>query len=154
MLEANLDDATGEQLAHALRALLEAGAHDAWITPVVMKKGRPGHTVHVLADPSLSEPLRDVLRTTTGTFGVRVLHGERWPTARTIDPVDVSGFPVRVKVGGGRAKPEFEDVVRVATETGLSIAEVSSRAEQAWRQRTDTDERGADVHPSNADEPA
>jgi uncharacterized protein (TIGR00299 family) protein len=154
VLEANLDDATGEQLAHALRALLEAGAHDAWITPVVMKKGRPGHTVHVLADPSLTESLRDVLRTTTGTFGVRVLHAERWPSARTIEPVDVAGFPVRVKVGGGRAKPEFEDVVRVATETGLSIAEVSSRAEQAWRQRTDTDERGADVHPSNADEPA
>ena len=154
VLEANLDDATGEQLAHALRALLEAGAHDAWITPVVMKKGRPGHTVHVLADPSLSEPLRDVLRTTTGTFGVRVLHGERWPAARTIDPVDVSGFPVRVKVGGGRAKPEFEDVVRVASETGLSIAEVSSRAEQAWRERSGTDGGGAQVRPSDADEPA
>ena len=154
VLEANLDDATGEQLAHALRALLEAGAHDAWITPVVMKKGRPGHTVHVLADPSLSEPLRDVLRTTTGTFGGRVLHGERWPAARTIDPVDVSGFPVRVKVGGGRAKPEFEDVVRVASETGLSIAEVSSRAEQAWRERSGTDGGGAQVRPSDADEPA
>ena len=42
LLEANLDDATGEQLAHAVRRLLDAGAHDAWITPVIMKKGRPG----------------------------------------------------------------------------------------------------------------
>ena len=52
LLEANVDDATGEQLAHAVEALLEAGAHDAWLSPVIMKKGRPGSVVHVLADPS------------------------------------------------------------------------------------------------------
>ena len=51
LLEANVDDVTGEVLAHAIGALLEAGAHDAWITPIIMKKGRPGHTVSVLADP-------------------------------------------------------------------------------------------------------
>ena len=141
VLEANLDDATGKQLAHALGSLLGAGAHDAWLTPVLMKKGRPGHTVHVLADPSLAESLRDVLRTTTGTFGVRVLHAERWPAARTIEPVDVGGYAVHVKVGGGRVKAEFDDVARVSGETGLAIAEVASRAEQAWRERSDTAEQ-------------
>lgn len=154
VLEANLDDATGEQLAHALRSLLDAGAHDAWITPVVMKKGRPGHTVHVLADPSLNESLRDVLRVATGTFGVRVLHGERWPASRTIEPVDVAGFVVHVKAGGSRVKAEFDDVVRVAAETGLPVTEVASRAEQAWRERSDTDGHVETVRPSDGDEPA
>lgn len=154
VLEANIDDATGEQLAHALRSLLDAGAHDAWVTPVVMKKGRPGHTVHALSDPALSETLRDVLRTTTGTFGVRALTGERWPAARMIEPVDVSGLPIRVKVGGGRVKAEFDDVVRVAAETGLSTSEVASRAEQAWRERSEGARDAPGIDPSDADEPA
>ncbi len=134
VLEANLDDITGEQLAHALHSLLDAGAHDAWVTPVVMKKGRPGHTIHVLADPSLLESLRDLLRVTTGTFGVRALHGDRWPAARTIEPVEVAGYPVHMKAGGGRVKAEFDDVARVAAQTGLAVSEVASRAEQAWRE--------------------
>ncbi len=160
VLEANLDDATGEQMAHALRSLLNAGAHDAWITPVVMKKGRPGHTIHVLADPSLSETLRDLLRITTGTFGVRALHGERWPAARTIAPVDVAGYAVHVKAGGGRVKAEFDDVARVSAETGLAVSEVASLAEQAWRERVEpegageTEGRPAGVVHSDGNEPA
>jgi uncharacterized protein (TIGR00299 family) protein len=159
VLEANLDDATGEQLAHALRSLLDAGAHDAWITPVVMKKGRPGHTIHVLADPSLVEALRDLLRVTTGTFGVRALHGERWPAARTIEPVHVGGHPVNVKAGGGRVKAEFDDVAKVSAETGLSVTEVASRAEQAWRELSDAGApagagRPRELHPPDGNEPA
>jgi uncharacterized protein (TIGR00299 family) protein len=150
---------TGEQLAHALRSLLDAGAHDAWLTPVVMKKGRPGHTIHVLADPSLSESLRDLLRVTTGTFGIRALHGERWPAARTIEPVDVAGFEVHIKAGGGRVKAEFDDVAHVSATTGLPVMEVASRAEQAWRERPDanghaTDGHGAGLAPDDEDEPA
>jgi pyridinium-3,5-bisthiocarboxylic acid mononucleotide nickel chelatase len=157
VLEANLDDATGEQLAHALRSLLDAGAHDAWITPVVMKKGRPGHTIHVLADPSLLESLRDLVKMTTGSFGVRALYGERWPAARTIEPVQVAGYPVHVKAGGGRIKAEFDDVAMVSAETGLALAEVASRAEQAWRERTETPDsptEGPDLPPPTDDVPA
>jgi uncharacterized protein (TIGR00299 family) protein len=135
VLEANLDDATGEQLAHAVGALLDAGAHDAWITPIVMKKGRPGHTVHVLGDPSLSARLRAVLRSTTGTFGVRAAAYERWPSARSVTSVEVDGEPVSMKVGPERAKPEFDDVVRAAGRTGATPREVGSRAEEAWRHR-------------------
>jgi len=57
-LEANLDDVTGETLAHAVEALLGDGALDAWVTPVLMKKGRPGHVVSVLCDPVLVGDLR------------------------------------------------------------------------------------------------
>lgn len=137
MLEANLDDATGEQLAHAVAALLEAGAHDAWVTPVVMKKGRPAHTLHALCDPALAGALRQVFESKTGTFGVRALAGERWPAAREIAVVEVTGLPIRVKVGPGRVKPEFDDVARAAERTGLALREVSSRAEEAWRHGAD-----------------
>ncbi len=134
-LETNVDDVTGEQLAHAVEVLLSAGAHDAWITPVVMKKGRPGHTVHALCDPALAGRLRDLLRSATGTYGVRGHQGERWPSARRMASIDVEGEPVRMKVGPRRAKPEFDDVVRAAQRTGLPVSEVAWRAEVAWRER-------------------
>jgi uncharacterized protein (TIGR00299 family) protein len=133
VLAANLDDATGEQLALALGALLDAGALDAWVTPAVMKKGRPGHTVHVLCDPARAEALSDVVRRTTGSFGVRAVRAERWPESRHVEEVHVEGHPVRMKVGLTRAKAEPEDVARVAAATGLDLHEVASRAEEAWR---------------------
>src|SRR5439155_12199920 len=55
LLETNVDDATGETIAHAVGALLEAGAHDAWVTPILMKKGRPAYTISALADPAPAE---------------------------------------------------------------------------------------------------
>ena len=101
VLEVNVDDATGETLAHTIGALLDAGAHDAWITPILMKKGRPAHTVSVLADVALSAQLAEVLVQETGSLGVRGATIDRWPAARQSDTVDVAGFPVRVKVSPG-----------------------------------------------------
>ncbi len=135
VLEANLDDVTGEQLAHALAALLDAGAHDAWITPVTMKKGRPGHVLSVLCDPSRAEALRDVVQSSTGSLGVRATTAQRWPAARSMAEVEVGGERVRIKVAAARAKPEFDDVARAAARTGLPLHEVSSLAEEAWRRR-------------------
>ena len=132
LLEVNVDDATGETLAHAVAALLEAGAHDAWITPIVMKKGRPAYTVSALTEPVLAEQVAHTLTSETGSFGVRGSTIERWPSARTTDAVDVAGMPVRVKVGPGRAKAEHDDAARVARLTGLPLREVTSRAEAAW----------------------
>jgi hypothetical protein len=134
LLETNLDDVTGEQLGYAVAAALEGGAFDAWVSAVTMKKGRPGHVLHVLTDPAHLEPLRHTIHTTTGTFGVRATSAERWPAARTFDEVSIDGLVVRMKVGYGRAKPEFEDVASIATATGAAIHDVASRAEAAWRQ--------------------
>ena len=133
LLEANLDDATGEQLAHAVEVLLDAGVHDAWLTPVIMKKGRPGTVVHALCDPSLVAVVRDVLRDTTGSLGVRVTGAERWPVSRSSQSVWVDGHLVRVKVSTGRVKAEYEDVARVARRTGQPLREVAFRAEALWR---------------------
>jgi pyridinium-3,5-bisthiocarboxylic acid mononucleotide nickel chelatase len=135
LLETNLDDVTGEQVARAAAALLDGGAHDAWVSQVVMKKGRPGQVLHALCDPALADRLRAVMRETTGSFGVRAFTGERWPEARTMDVVQVTGESLRVKAGRDRVKAEPDDVARVATSTGLGAAEVASRAEEAWRTR-------------------
>ena len=134
-LEANVDDATGEQLAHAVAELLEAGAHDAWLSPVVMKKGRPGSVVHVLCDPSGAHRLRAILRAETGTLGVRASTAERWPAARTFDSVEVDGNLIRMKVSAGRVKAEHDDVARAARRSGQTLREVAFLAETTWRQQ-------------------
>lgn len=137
-LEANVDDATGEQLAHAVSELLGAGAHDAWLSPAVMKKGRPGSVVHVLCDPSAGHRLRRVLRAETGTLGVRGTTGERWPASRSFDTVVVDGNLIRMKVSPGRVKAEHDDVARAARRSGQTLREVAFRAEAAWRQQQET----------------
>ncbi len=138
LLEVNVDDATGETLAHAIVALLDAGAHDAWVTPIVMKKGRPAHTVSALADPSLAAQVGRVLAAQTGSLGVRGQTLERWPSAREQGEVEVEGVPVRVKVSPGRVKIEHDDAARIARRSGLPLREVVSRAEEAWRRRQPT----------------
>jgi uncharacterized protein (DUF111 family) len=132
-LAANVDDATGEQLAHAVAVLLEAGAHDAWLAPVIMKKGRPGTVVNVLCEPSMVASLRGVLRETTGSLGVRMAGMERWPAARSSESVWIDGQLIRVKVSPDRIKAEHDDVARAARRTGLPLREVAFRAEALWR---------------------
>jgi uncharacterized protein (DUF111 family) len=146
LLETNLDDATGEVLAHTVEALLGAGAHDAWITPVLMKKGRPGHTVSALVDPALAESIRAALQSETGSLGVRGTLLERWPASRVVTEVEVEGEPVRVKVSPGRVKVEQRDAARVAAHHGLPLREVLYRAESEWR-RNDRDDPGRHVPP-------
>jgi uncharacterized protein (TIGR00299 family) protein len=135
LLEANLDDATGETLAHTIAALLDAGAHDAWVTPIVMKKGRPAHTVHVLVEPADAARLANVLSRETGTLGVRGAELQRWPSSRRMGEVEVEGESVRVKVSPNRVKVEHDDAARVAERTGIPLREVVSLAEEAWRRR-------------------
>ena len=137
LVEANVDDATGEVLAHAVAALLDAGAHDAWVTPVVMKKGRPAHVVSALADPAVAAQVAQVLTAETGSLGVRGSTLERWPRSRSIATVEVAGMPVRVKLSPGRVKVEHDDAARVAELGRLPLREVMSLAEAEARLQTE-----------------
>jgi uncharacterized protein (TIGR00299 family) protein len=152
VLEATVDDVTGETLAYAVARLLEEGAFDAWVSPVMMKKGRPGHVVTVLADPARSAALRTVLREETGTLGVRGYPVDRWPSPRTFGQVDVDGQAIRIKVSPGRAKAEHDDVADAARALGLPLRVVAARADSAWQQRqAGTDSEGrAGVSPPAA----
>jgi uncharacterized protein (TIGR00299 family) protein len=137
LLETNLDDATGQEVARALERALAEGALDAWAAPVTMKKGRPGLVVSVLARPGDVARLEAVLFSETTTLGVR-----RCPVARTVlarEHVTVATpwGPVRVKVrqtsAGREAAPEHDDCLRVATAHGLPLREVQEAARRAWR---------------------
>ena len=133
LLETTVDDVTGEVLAHAVEVLVSAGAHDAWITPVVMKKGRPGQVVSALVDPVDSNRIGVLLQRETGSLGVRSSTLERHASRRHMEEVDVEGMTVRIKVGPHRAKAEQADAARVAARTGLPLREVLARAEAKWQ---------------------
>ena len=133
LLETNVDDVTGEMLAYATEALLQAGAHDAWITPVIMKKGRPAHVVSALVDPALAAGLADVMLAETGSLGIRATTLQRWPRAREQVEVHVDGLPVRLKVAPGRVKVEHDDAAAVAAATGRPLRAVIELAAEAWR---------------------
>jgi uncharacterized protein (TIGR00299 family) protein len=128
-LAANVDDVTGEVLAHAIAALLAAGALDAWVVPAVMKKGRPAHVVHALARPADASALTAVLARETGTLGVRASDVRRWPAARTESVVLVEGHPVRVKRTAHRIKVEHDDAAAAAESLGWPLRDVLARAE-------------------------
>ncbi|MBV9950480.1 MAG: nickel pincer cofactor biosynthesis protein LarC [Acidimicrobiia bacterium] len=137
VVETNVDDITGEALADAVAALLDAGAHDAWITATVMKKGRPAHTVSALADPSRADAVARALRAATGSMGVRASTVERWPAARDIRSVDVDGHEVRVKRSADRVKAEHDDVLAAARASGRTAQDIAREAEAAVSRRGD-----------------
>jgi pyridinium-3,5-bisthiocarboxylic acid mononucleotide nickel chelatase len=147
LLETNVDDVTGEVLAQAIQRLIEEGAADAWLTPIVMKKGRPAFTVSALSDPALVHQLTRVLSTETGSLGIRMRPTDRWAADRRMDEVDVEGMPLRVKVGAGRAKGEFDDAAKIARLSGLPVREILARGEAAWRRAQES----RHTHPSKLD---
>jgi uncharacterized protein (TIGR00299 family) protein len=137
LFETNVDDATGEVIAHTITALLAAGAHDAWATPIVMKKGRPAHTVHALCDPSRGAEISAVLLRETGSLGLRGSVIQRWPQQRDERTVDVDGHQVAVKVAGGRVKVEHDDAAKAAAALGLPLRDVLRRAAEAAHREFD-----------------
>lgn len=138
LIETNLDDVTPEVIAHVVESLLDAGAQDAWVTPMVMKKGRPGFTLSALADPERRAELIDIVFRETGTLGMRVAPVDKLALDRKWLSVEVEGHPVRVKLGMKDGEitsmaPEHEDARRVARVTGLPLKEVYARALEAAR---------------------
>ncbi len=128
LLETNVDDATGEVIAHTIATLIAAGAHDAWASPIVMKKGRPAHTVHVLCDPSAAPLIGALLLRETGSLGLRGMELRRWPQQRTERQVNVDGHLVRAKVALGRVKIEYDDAAAAAAALGRPLRDILAQA--------------------------
>lgn len=128
VLETTVDDVTGEVLGYVVALLLDSGALDSWITPATMKKGRPGHVLHALVTPETADEVERRMFTETGTLGVRRTSVRRAALPRTTDTVDVHGMPVRRKHGPHHGKPEYDDAVAVARQTGLPLRTVLAMA--------------------------
>jgi uncharacterized protein (TIGR00299 family) protein len=133
VLETNIDDLNPELYEYVMERLFAAGAQDAWLTPIVMKKSRPAVTLAVLCSTEREPTLRQVLFRETGTLGVRTTAVEKHVLERELVKVETAHGPVAVKIGlleGKRVSvsPEYEDCARVAREAGVPAREVYEEA--------------------------
>jgi pyridinium-3,5-bisthiocarboxylic acid mononucleotide nickel chelatase len=138
VLEANVDDMDPRLWPSILTRLLAAGASDAWLVPIVMKKGRPAFTLSVLVDDDAVASVRRAVFSETTTIGVRETAVDKRALDRTEHSVHVHGHEVRVKAARldgvvVNAQPEYEDVVAVATALGLPVKAVMADAAAAAR---------------------
>jgi uncharacterized protein (TIGR00299 family) protein len=141
VLEANIDDMSPQHYELAVERLFAAGARDVWLTPVTMKKGRPAIVLSALGAPGDEDALaRAMLRETT-TIGVRVRRERRYVATREIVLVDTPFGPVRVKratiEGHERARPEYDDLLRIARERELPLAEVARVVDATLSERVE-----------------
>jgi pyridinium-3,5-bisthiocarboxylic acid mononucleotide nickel chelatase len=133
VLETNVDDMDPRVWPTVLASLLNAGAADAWLVPIVMKKGRPAHTLAVLTPVNRRDVLRRLIFELTSTIGVREVAVTRIALDRFWVPLPVAGGQVRLKVAhhGGEvlhATPEFDDAVEVAAERSVPVRRVLEEA--------------------------
>lgn len=143
LLETNVDDVSGEVIAHAITRFMEAGARDAAAVPVIMKKGRPGFLIRVISLPETSARLSELMALELGTLGIRcipVVH--RFIAERTVEEVDVEirgetrRMPVKCGWMHGRVyilKTEFGPAQTWARELGLPVRDVIRAIEDAGR---------------------
>ena len=137
-LDTNIDDQPPEGVAHALDRLLAAGALDAWVTPVVMKKSRPAFQLSVLVRAAAERELLDVIFRETTTLGVRRRETTRWVAEREELVVEAAGQCVAVKVARLHGDivgiyPEFDDCVLASDASGLPVKDLYASATSAAR---------------------
>jgi uncharacterized protein (TIGR00299 family) protein len=136
-IECEIDDMSPQLFGPVADRLFRAGAVDVYLTPVQMKKGRPGTLLTALTSPDKRTGICDVLFRETTTIGVRFEQMWRETLDRRWEDVAVSGGRVRVKIASRRgevlnAVPEFDDCVRIADATGRPVKAVQAEALEAW----------------------
>ncbi|MEL6890414.1 MAG: nickel insertion protein, partial [Actinomycetota bacterium] len=132
-LDTNVDDLDPRVLPHVIDRLLDIGAVDAWITPIVMKKGRAAFTVSALAAQEYADAVRDVLFLETSTIGIRTTEVERHSLDRRTSVVHVDGHAIAVKLAERdgtvvNRSVEWDDVAGVAAATGRPAKDVLAAA--------------------------
>ena len=133
VLETNLDNMNPEWFGPLCQGLLDAGALDVWLTPIQMKKGRPGTLLSVIARPEDAPRLRARIFAETTTLGIREIEVTRWPLPRRVEVVETPFGPIRVKLAEfapdrWKIAPEHEDCVQAARATGVPVREVYQAA--------------------------
>jgi uncharacterized protein (DUF111 family) len=136
VLSCNVDDLDPRLWPGVLAALLAAGAADAWLTPILMKKGRPAHTLSVLCGPDRAAGIRAVVYAQTSTIGLREQPVTKYPLPREQGQVEIDGQPVRLKIARYgdtvvNVSVEYEDVVAAAAALGVPPKHLLARATAA-----------------------
>lgn len=137
-LETNLDDLSPEIVAFVAEELFSLGALDVYLTPIQMKKGRPGVMLTALCDEAAAPRLVDAILLHTTSFGVRMERVERWKLDRRIDRVMTSCGEIEVKIGLRgeevvQVAPEFESCRVAAGKSSRGLRAVYDEAVKAWR---------------------
>lgn len=136
LIQTNIDDMSGELLGQdLLDLLLEKGAKDAWLNPIIMKKGRPAFKLEVLCSSDMKDELASIVLENTSTIGVRFLPVTRRELERELVEVDTEFGEITVKSvvlpsGDIRRMPEYSDCARIAKETGNSVQKIYRSALQ------------------------
>ena len=143
VLETNVDDMTPEALPNVLERAMTAGALDAFLTPILMKKGRPAHTLTVLVEPARATEMARLLFRETSTFGLRRTTCPRWKLPRESREIASPWGPVRIKVGDlgdgeVRVAPEYESCREISDRTGLPLRDVYREIERLLRESADS----------------
>jgi uncharacterized protein (TIGR00299 family) protein len=133
LVETNLDDLNPQVLGGLPARLLKEGALEAYLTPVVMKKGRPGHLLTALVPPAKEEGIGRLLMRETGTLGYRATAVDRTRLERKMEEVQVAGGTVRIKTARLDGKvvrfaPEYEDCRRIAEKSGRPVRDILEEA--------------------------
>jgi pyridinium-3,5-bisthiocarboxylic acid mononucleotide nickel chelatase len=135
MLETNIDDLNPQVYEHLMERLFAAGAMDVYLTPITMKKGRPGILLSLLTEQHLASALSEIVFQETTTLGIRQIDLTRRVVPRASQTVETRFGPVQVKVvtrSGGLQKrlPEYKDCRRIAQETGLPLRQIMDELEE------------------------
>jgi hypothetical protein len=136
LIEANVDDVTGEVLGHAIERLMEAGALDASLSPLLMKKGRPGSWLRVIAKPEDQERLAQLILAETSTLGLQIHAAERRVVERSMTTVETEFGTIRMKISENGFKPEYEDCRAIVARTGTPLPKVIAAANLAYLKQT------------------
>ena len=145
LLETNIDDMPAEWLGPLLEQLLAAGALDAWLTPIQMKKNRPAVQLSVLCRQEDAAALRAVIFTHTSTLGIRQQDVQRYSLPRRTEQVKTRFGTIRIKLaeyapGQWKAAPEFEDCLAAARAHDAPLAEVYQAALASYARREESRE--------------
>ena len=136
VLEANIDDSSPQVLGYALEKLLDAGALDAALSPLQMKKNRPGSLLRVIARPEDQERLAQIIFAETSTLGLRIHTAERRVEPRSNVEIETPLGRVRGKISAqGAFTPEYDDCKAIAQRTGVPLPRVLAAAHQGYLRR-------------------
>lgn len=137
LLETQLDDVTGETMGHAMDRLFEAGALEVFMTPVQMKKNRPGIALTVVARIEEEETFVEQIFKLCPTLGVRTQRIDRYVLTRSVKTVKLPEGTVRVKIAGEgqylKIHPEYTDCAKLAQITGKSLNSIIQEVVAAWQ---------------------
>jgi hypothetical protein len=132
LLEANIDDASPQLLGYTMDALLAAGALDVTLTPILMKKNRPGQMLTVVARQEDKDALASLILRETTTLGLRITAAERRTLAREFVEVSTPYGNVKMKVSANGFAPEFDDCAALARSKNVALKDVLAAANQAY----------------------